>query len=40
MEFFGVAIWYGYFDLDLEGVYVADPAAEGARKEGTDASGG
>ena len=39
MELFGVALWDGYFDLDLEGVDVADPTAEGARKEGANASG-
>lgn len=37
MELFGVAVWDGYFDVDLEGVDVADSAAEGARKEGADA---
>lgn len=40
VELFGVALWDGYFDLDLEGVYVADPTAESARKEGADASWG
>ena len=39
MELFGVAVWYRYFDFDLEGVDVADRAAEGARKEGADAGG-
>lgn len=37
VELFGVAIWDGYFDFDLKGVDVADPAAQGARKEGADA---
>ena len=39
VELFGVAVWYRYFDFDLEGVDVADWAAEGARKEGADAGG-
>ncbi len=40
MELFGVAVWDGYFDFDREGVDVADPAAEGAGKEGADAGRG
>lgn len=39
VELFSVAIWDRYFDLDLEGVDVANLPAEGARKEGADASG-
>ena len=39
VKLLGVAIWNGHFDFDLEGVDVADPAAEGARKEGADTSG-